>query len=61
MQSEPEELLEMPKVEKKRVRLTIAVKPEGGLEKRKKVPEKGEIKERRGKGTAGITLVTERG
>ena len=41
VQLEPEESLEVPKVEKKRVRLTIGVKPEGGVEKKKKVPEGG--------------------
>ena len=32
---------EVPKVEKNRVRLTVGVKPEEGLEKKKKVPEVG--------------------
>ena len=41
VQSEPEELLEVPKDEKKRVRLTIGVNPGDGLEKKKKVMEKG--------------------
>ena len=61
VQLEPEESLEVPKEEKKRVRLTIGVKPEVGREKKKKVSERGGIKQRRGGGAAGITRATERG
>ena len=61
VQLEPEESLEVPKEEKKRVLLIIGVNPEGGLEKKKKAPEKWGIKQRRGGGAAGVTLATERG
>ena len=61
VQSEPEESLQVPKGEKKRMRLTIGVKPEWGGKKKKKVPEGVGIKQRRGGGAAGITLATERG
>ena len=40
-QAESEGPTEVPKVEKKRVRLTIGVKPEDGLDKKKKVPKEG--------------------
>ena len=58
-QLESEELSEVPKKEKKRVRLTIGVKPEEGREKKKKVPKEGGIKQRHGGGAASITLATE--
>ena len=40
-QAESEEPMEVPKVEKKRVQLTIGVNPEDGLEKKNKVPMGG--------------------
>ena len=53
---------EVPEREKKRVRLTIGVKPGERQEKKKKVMKwGGRIRQRRGEGTAGITLATERG
>ena len=52
---------EVPEMEKKRVRLTIGVKPEEGREKKKKVPKWGRgIGQRHGGGAAGITPATER-
>ena len=59
-QLESEEPLEVPKGEKKRVRLTVGVRPEGDREKSKKEP-KGGIKQRYGGGAASITLATECG
>ena len=59
-QAEGEGPSEVPKGEKKRVRLTVGVKPEEGREKKKKVPKVWGIKQRHGGRAASITLATER-
>ena len=54
--------LDVPEKEKKRVRLTIGVKPGERQEKKKKVTKVGgRIEQRRGWGSAGITPATECG
>ena len=59
-QAESKEPTEGSKREKKRVRLTIGVKSEAGLEIKTKVPKWGGIKQRHGCGAASITLETAR-
>ena len=64
-QVDGEEPSEVPEQEKKRVRLTVGVSPEEGLEKKNPVKKKirgwGRDRQRSGGGTASITLATERG
>ena len=57
---EAEDVLELPKGEKKRVRLTVGVSPEEGRVKKKSVRKKGDGTSGDMEGVASVTLATER-